>query len=402
MLVQAGYFVLLSRLIGVTEYGVFAGAFALVNTVTPYTDLGSGMLFMRYVTKDRSLAKVYWGNALMATALSTVLFAAVFAFVGPYATGTHDSLLFLVLTLSNCFFLQTTLIASVVFQSFERLRETAALRVTANLSRVAVLVIMLFSLHRSNALGWSLGSMVASGCAAILAIAMVNREINGLAFHPKLLFSHMWEGLQYSTSASAMTLNNDLDKTILSHYGRYAENGVYSLGYRIIDFASTPAVSIMAAALPRMFHLSRSSMSEVRRLTFRLVGVAVGISLLIALGLRLIAPVIPKLVGRDFHAVVEVLRWLCWLPALRSVHSLAGSAITACGRQGLRTIGQVSAVVINVLLNLWWIPREGWTGAARSSLLCDGFLGVYNITVLLIVLRSARTTEVQDTLAAAG
>ena len=69
---QAGYFVLLARLLGVKEYGVFAGAFAVVNLVTPYSALGAGMLFMRYVTADRTKAATYWGNSLIITTVAAL------------------------------------------------------------------------------------------------------------------------------------------------------------------------------------------------------------------------------------------------------------------------------------------------------------------------------------------
>src|SRR5580698_8037033 len=72
VLLQAGYFVLLARLLGVREYGVFAGAFAVVNLVTPYSTLGAGMLFMRHVMVDRVRAAVYWGNSVAVTAAATV------------------------------------------------------------------------------------------------------------------------------------------------------------------------------------------------------------------------------------------------------------------------------------------------------------------------------------------
>jgi O-antigen/teichoic acid export membrane protein len=72
VLLQAGYFVLLARLLGVREYGVFAGAFAVVNLITPYSTLGAGMLFMRHVMVDRARAAVYWGNSVAITAVATV------------------------------------------------------------------------------------------------------------------------------------------------------------------------------------------------------------------------------------------------------------------------------------------------------------------------------------------
>src|SRR5215472_17145957 len=61
LLLQSGYFILLGRLLGVGEYGVFAGAFAFVAIATPYTTLGSGLLFVRYVGADHSKFAAYWG-----------------------------------------------------------------------------------------------------------------------------------------------------------------------------------------------------------------------------------------------------------------------------------------------------------------------------------------------------
>ncbi len=51
---QAAYFILLARLLGVNQYGIFAGTFAFVSLATPFSGLGSGLLFMRYVSADPS------------------------------------------------------------------------------------------------------------------------------------------------------------------------------------------------------------------------------------------------------------------------------------------------------------------------------------------------------------
>jgi len=50
--------------------------------------------------------------------------------------------------------------------------------------------------------------------------------------------------------------------------------------------------------------------------------------------------------------------------------------LTGAGLQRYRTAGQVAAVVLNFLLNLWLIPAYSWRGAAWSSLATDGALGV--------------------------
>jgi hypothetical protein len=63
--VQGFYFILLARLLGTTQYGLLAGAIALVTVVSQYSALGSGLLFLRYVSPDHSRFRMYWGNLLM-------------------------------------------------------------------------------------------------------------------------------------------------------------------------------------------------------------------------------------------------------------------------------------------------------------------------------------------------
>src|SRR4051812_30625678 len=82
-LLQAAYFMLLARVLGVVQYGIFAGAYALVNAVTPYCGLGAGLLFMRYVSLDRKNAPVYWGNALVSVVVMSAMIAFIYSGIGP-------------------------------------------------------------------------------------------------------------------------------------------------------------------------------------------------------------------------------------------------------------------------------------------------------------------------------
>ena len=43
------YFILLARLLGSTEYGVYVGAVAMVALISQYSTLGSYSVFLRYV-----------------------------------------------------------------------------------------------------------------------------------------------------------------------------------------------------------------------------------------------------------------------------------------------------------------------------------------------------------------
>jgi O-antigen/teichoic acid export membrane protein len=387
VVLQAGYFVLLARLLGVSEYGVFAGAFAVVNLITPYSTLGAGMLFMRHVMVDRARAAVYWGNSVAITAAATVFIAGTLFFVGPALTKTPDHLIFVTLTLANCFFSQIASLGGLVFQTFEKMRRTAILSLVSNLARFLVLIVMRFTLHHATAFQWSIGVLIASGSAAVLSRTWVRKEIGPAAVDRGLIVRRVREGLEFSFAGTTQAAYNDLDKVMLSHYGLSRENGFYTLAYRVIDVATTPIVALDAAVLPRFFRLGNAGIPKVLRLAVKSAGVSVLMGAGIAAGVLLLAPLIPHMVGRDFSGALIALRWLCWIPLLRGLHRATGSALTGSGRQNLRTGTQLVVAAANLLLNLWWIPKFGWIGAAWSSVACDGLLAILNSLVLLWVWR---------------
>ncbi|WP_158749467.1 flippase [Acidobacterium sp. S8] len=392
-LLQAGYFILLARLLGVYEYGVFAGAFALVNAITPYSALGAGMLFMRYVTIDREEARVYWGNTLVITFLMSILIAVVFFFLGPVITKISHRSIFVVLVFANCLFSQIANLASMVFQTFEKMRLTATLSFLANLARFLILLVMQFTLHHATAVQWAYGVLGASACAAVVSIIWVRSAIGSFSCSPKLILRRIPEGFSFSFAGTTQAVYNDIDKTMLSHYGLNRENGFYTLAYRIIDFTTTPIVAMDSAILPRYFQLSREGMSPVIRLVIKSVRISILLGFVIAAGTLLLAPVVPHIVGRDFSGVLVALRWLCWLPLLRGIHRMTGSALTGSGYQNERTAAQFLAAAVNVVLNFLWIPAYGWIGAAWSSVAADGLLAVLNPIILLWASRRISRNE---------
>lgn len=397
-LLQAGYFILLARLLGVTEYGAFAGAFALVNIISPYCALGGGMLFMRYVIADKSKAGVYWGNAVLVTSGLSIVIAAILFLTGPKITGVHSRLLFVVLTIANCLFAQIAGMASQVFQAYEKLRLTAAISFSANLARFIVLTIMIVTLHRATAFQWSIGVLIASAVAALLSMVWVYKEIGPSAYSFNLIRRRIGEGFGFSFAGTTQAVYTDIDKTMLTHYGLDKENGFYTLAYRIIDFASTPVVALDLAIIPKYFSLSRERMTAVVKLAIKSSRTAALMGLGIAGTTLLLAPIVPHLVGRDFSGVLIALRWLSWIPLFRGIHRLMGSALTGTGYQNIRTTAQFTVAAVNLLLNLWMIPTFGWIGAAWSSFACDALLAVLNTIFLFWVWKRLETlTPIETT-----
>jgi len=382
ILLQAGYFVLLARLLGVKEYGVFVGAFAFVGIVMPYSTLGSGTVFMRYVGAQPGTFAAYWGNILLSTIAGGTVLTGILCVLAPHLLNPASASIVFLVAIGNCVFGQLVASMGQVFQTFEVLRMTAVLNLLTNGLRLLAVGIMTVLLPRTSALQWAVASVFISLLAAIVGFLVVSGRFGLPRLVPKMLFSNALEGLGFSLGGSAQSIYNDIDKTMLSHYDMNLQNGIYTMAYRIVDVATIPITAMDAAALPRYFRDSGKDVRSVPPLAFRLAMRASLIGLLVSACLFIAAPLIPHLVGGGFTESILALRWLCLLPAMRGIHQLTGSAITGMGFQHFRTVIQFSAAVLNLALNLWLIPRYGWIGAAWTSLATDGSLGVVNWLVL--------------------
>jgi O-antigen/teichoic acid export membrane protein len=381
--IQALYFILLARLLDPKQYGVLAGAVALVAVVSQYSTMGSGLLLLRYVSQEQERFPEYWGNVLMSTALYGSVIVLILHVTGHWLVGAQSASLLTLIAFSDCICGQLSSCAAQVFQSFERMRTTATINLFTSLFRLVLVLSMLLVMHHAIAQEWAVAMLGISVCAACAAFILVTRRFGWPRFQPRLLLTRGVEGLIFAVSGSTTSAYNDFDKVMLGHFGMTVANGIYSMAYRVINIATIPIQSIEAAAFPRFFREGAKGVRAVQPLAIKILKRTALLGLAAAVGTFLFAPVIPLLVGKGFTPSVSALRWLCLIPFFRSFHLCAGDAIAGLGQQKFRLICQLIAAGLNFGLNLYLIPHYSWLGAAIASLLTDGSLAILTWTVLL-------------------
>jgi O-antigen/teichoic acid export membrane protein len=385
LVAQAGYFIVIARLLGSVEYGLLVGAAASVGVLSQYGAFGSGLLFLRYVSPDHSRFREYWGNIIMSCLTLGTLLVVVLRVVSPLLLRGIDTRVIVLLAIGDCICGQLTSATSQVFQAFERMRYTAILNTAVSCSRMVLAIAMLVTLHRASALQWATASLAISAATAISSVVVVTIKLGLPQFHIGLFLKRLWEGFIFAVSGCTTSVYNDVDKAMLAHFGMNAANGIYTMAYRVIDVSAMPIRSIHAAAFPRFFRhgTEENGLAATEHFAKRLLRRTSLMGLTIAVLLYFSAPVIPHLVGKSFSPSVTALRWLCLIPFFRSFHLSAGDALAGAGRQTTRLVFQMIAALGNVGLNLVLIPRYSWRGAAAASLLTDGGLGLMMWLILL-------------------
>lgn len=372
----AGYFVVLSRLLGVTEYGILAGAAAFVMIVSPYSSLGSGLIFMRYVSIDRSCHGLYFGNILLTTGGMAAFLVAGLGLSASHILRPGSTHIVVPLAISECFCSSITAALSQVFQTYEMPRKMIFVSGANNLLRFCTALALWAIDSHATAGQWALANLGVSTVLCIGTLILVSKDLGIPRFSFGLPFQRMGEGAAFAVAGSASSIYTDFDKTLLGHYGMNGANGIYSVAFRVVNLATLPAFSIEMAALPRLFQRRATGFGDVVRYGNVLLRRSVIVGLLMTIAVFISAPLLPLLFGRGFAESVIALRWLAFVPLFRSAHLLLGSILTGAGFQHHRTGIQLVAAASNLTLNLWLIPRHGWLGAAWSALATDVLLGV--------------------------
>ncbi len=381
VLFQAFYFIVIGRLLGSAEYGALAGVVALVNVLSQFSSLGMEMILLRNISRDRSSFAGTWGRALI---VSGIGFAFLFAVSVVYARCfLPPGLRSLVpwVAVSDGLLGKLAQLASRALQGADQAAWSARLTALTNGARAVVAALLLsFCVHthrHGSALTWVHVYWLASFAVAVVGAVLVTRILGWPCFR-RFGWCELREGISFSFSSSAISVYNDLDKTLLVGMGQSYAAGIYAAAYRVVDVLTTPIYSLYAAAMPQFFREGANGVAAASSFSRRMLHWVVPFGLAAALGLAWLAPALPLAFGRSFAGSVSALRWLCLLPVIRGLQYAWGSTITASSSQWLRTGTQAGAALLNLSLNLWLIPRWSWQGAALASLVTDGSLALSN------------------------
>jgi O-antigen/teichoic acid export membrane protein len=371
---QAVYFLFIARSLGPSQYGAFVAITAMTGIASPYVGLGSGNLFLKNVRSGKREESLCWGNGLVVTLLTGLTTGIVLTSLAHLWLPTLPIIILLALTMSDLILMRIIDLASFGFAASNRMGKTAVQNTTMSFLRVVGIVLLTALYHQVSLAQW-IWTYLLTG---VIGAAFALQQGSVMWGAPRISFSALWEdvreGCFFSVSTSAQSVYNDIDKTMLARLSTFSATGVYGAAYRIIDTSLTPIRALVSAAYPQFFRIGTEGIGATYGYAKRLIRKAVAFGVIDFLGLLILAPLLPHILGPKYAAVAPAIRWLAFIPVMRCVHWFLADALSGANAQGLRAIVQVGVAVLNVGLNLLILPRWSWVGAAWTSLISDAVL----------------------------
>lgn len=382
VLVGLGNFLLLARVLGPAEYGLVAGAWALVLASGPLMTLGAERLVIRDVTAD--------GNVRAALGAGLVTSAAGATFGVLLLLGLHSFVLpqvpiLLLGGLAVAEIFAGGLTGCLIALSFAVGDARSASISTVLVGLVKLSAVLVFAVGGGgDPVQWALAYAALSLAAAAGQVAWGWHRFGRPTLVGYRFVGRVREGLPYSAGTTAGIVHTSADKVLLVRFGYAEEAGLYAVAYRLASMVSTPVLAVMQAMLPRYFAAgARGGVAASAAFGRRLLPPLAAYGVFAAVVLVGAAVFLPDLLGEEYAESASILMLLAPLPLIRLVQSVTGDALTGAGRQGTRTTCAAIAATMNVALNIALIPPFGLTGVLTALLVTQ----VLSVVLLRLALR---------------
>lgn len=179
-------------------------------------------------------------------------------------------------------------------------------------------------------------------------------------------------GLPFAYAGLMITLFFQVDAVLIEQIRGPREVGWYSAPVRVLEGLTLVPRVIGYALIPVMAALHATQPETVTALYRRgskyllLVGLPVA-----AFGALAADPFIPFLFGTDYLPSVPAARVLIPAALFMFLSNFGETTLACVNRFGTIVVVSTAALALNVVLNLLWIPRLGYLGAAWATLLTE-------------------------------
>ncbi len=369
LVVSLGIFVGLALVLETAEFGLYSAVVAMAMIMANFAHAGGHVLMIRRVARGADL-EPEWQRTVTTVVLGTALGTALLMLLRPVFVSEVDVTSFALITLAQTTFFWLAEAATQASQAMRKLQVGAQSKLTFAMVRLASLGgFTLFSDRTLESWAyWALGGALVGSLGSIL---IIERSFGiRTRFKPPTM-ADLRMGMPFVLSATSDGVLDSIDKPLLTKYQFTEAAGFYSIGYRIATISVLPIMAMARATDAAFFEKGKRDPAEAlafaRKLTLRSAsyGLAVGVALFLA------APLLPWAFGEKFDDVATVLKVVSVLPLLRGIQMFPANALTGSDRHNVRLALMMSAMLLNLGLNIIFIPRYSWKGAVGTTLVAE-------------------------------
>jgi len=357
-------FALLARWLGPSQFGLLVQVTAITTVAVHLCGLGANDCLIRRVARDRAMYPAMLGHALIliaATGAGLVLLgmASLPFIITVTEDPTRNVVAIGLLLVTNIVLVRAILLAEQAYISHSMFSQANRSVIGFALARTATAALACPVFGVTTLEGWAawqfVGHVVVATCF-IWPLRALGRPTFGI------VRDELKPGALFSSQFMFKAIRQNCDLFILGLVSSIEVVGSYGVARRILDSSYLTIDALNRLVYPRFAVASQHGIHNALPFTRRVLVGAVFLGVGTALGLFILAPLLPYLFGHAYVSLVPFVRIMCWLIVFVAIWSVAMDLLGASSHQGARAAIINTASVVGaglVAFGTWYAPPAG-------------------------------------------
>lgn len=363
LLIQAGTLLLVARMLGPNEFGIFAGVAALAVLIGTFSTFGTHLVLLGEMSKDPHQREYILSYAVPTTLISGSLLFVLY--LGICKLLFADILLplsiLICIGVTEIILLPLYVLPTMEFLALGKTARSQLITIFPLGLRMLVAIGILISSTTEPLLifAWLYMAM------ALLALVLMKSKKSSAWLSVKQWRIATRAELKHSAGYAALAMTaagpSEVDKMLAVKLLPLGVTGVYIAASRVVGAATLPVIALLLSAMPRLFRIGDDT-KQSKKLILWVFGAVFIYSMCLVGVLSLAAPIFEWLLGVQYIGVADMLVWLCFaVPALALRYS-TGSILITMNRPWLRAGFEIVGVLILFIAASLLIPQMGVYG----------------------------------------
>lgn len=362
---------LLTRYLGVAQYGIYNLVFAYLASFGIFADFGLRLTLVRDLSGEQEqseLKSTYFALQVILTLLSTFL-ALIFLLLFPYSPAIKMAIIVGSLGVGVGYM---NGYGASVLQSKMKLDTAAILEIINRVVTVGAIVLFVWLQLNINAI---ISTILIGNIVTLVINMYITPEFFRLKHFPRL---SLLSGIIKSSFPVGITsllgvLYFKIDLMMLSIMKTTADVGIYSLSYKIFDNIIMLWLFYMASIYPLMsLAVKEKARPKINTLLKGSLVIAVVFSVFTIVISWLAAPLVINILGgKNFFASIMPFRILVIALPFVFINDVLYYLLLSLSKIRLITLTLVSALAFNFIVNLLIIPTYGYLGISVSTVITE-------------------------------
>jgi O-antigen/teichoic acid export membrane protein len=374
--------IFLTRYLGPAGFGKYTFALVFVTLFGVIGDWGMTLIGVREASRKTESTGEIVGNILVVRfllALVAIILSNIVVFVLPYSTEIRTlvgicSLSLLALSIKTSF--------QIIFNSRLRMEYFALSELAAN-SLVIFLVAFLIAIKAGLPMimvAFLVGQIFAAGVAWFLGMRLSSIRLS--LFRKETAYI-LVESLPMGAILVLFTVYNRIDTVLLSYFKGEEAVGLYGAAYRIFEVLVLGAAYFANSILPLISNLATNNRPGLKVVYEKAMVILLLMGMAAAVVNFLLAPVgIAIVAGPKFLGAVLALQVLSLALVVSYLNHLNGYTLIALGKQWYSFAIAIVALVINLGLNVFFIPIFSLYAAAAITFITETVIAILSFFVI--------------------